>query len=572
MGQPGQHRRKAQHLILLFLGLALVASACASAGDSETTTPDAAVSSTSADSPSAGSPEGDTLVIAIPGTPSGVDMDQQSGPQTWTMGAQIIGFGLNYDRVDYPFAGQDVGNPLDVPGLTYPDLNLQALVPGVLESCTLSEDGREAFYNIRDGVVSSYGNQLTADDILWGVERSLELGSIGAFFLAAGNANDLSKWEKVDDLTVRISSDTPMAMVCALNAHLFYAFGKFIDSTEAKKHVTAEDPWASEWLSTNSASFGPYYITEWSAGEQVVMEANPNYYGETPAFSKIIWRVVPESSNRIALLAAGDVDMVEGVTPEEAKFLDSADGVRSIAVRSNGELFIVMDNSQPPFDDPRVRQAMNLAIPRSDIANQVYLGLASEWQGVIPEVFDGYVAFSDYNTDLDKARSLLDEAGYSDGFEVPISFNAGDPIQEQVSILLKDSLAEIGVSATLEKLPPAAASDLIQSGTAKFGLWSDAPFLPDPGFSTRIWYHSETASNWQNYKNDDVDRLIDECNLVVDWDERLKCHEEIQQLIYADAPHGWISSPYFVVGMRDDITGFAWDPALAYHVAQMAGS
>ena len=574
MGQLGRYQPSARNLSLLIVA-ALVVGACTS--DTEaTTTAGSETSTTTAGSEtpatSPDSPDGDTLVIAIPGTPSGVDMDQQSGPQTWTMGAQIIGFGLNYDRVDYPFEGQDVGNPLDVPGLTYPDLNLQNLVPGVLESCTLSDDGLEATYNIRDGVVSAYGNQLTADDILWGVERSLDLGSIGAFFLAAGNADDLSKWEKVDDLTVRIVSDTPMAMVCALNAHLFYAFGKFIDSTETKKHVTDDDPWASEWLSTNSASFGPYYITEWSADEQVVMETNPNYYGEAPAFSKIIWRVVPESSNRVALLEAGEVDMIEGVTAEEAEFLDGSDGVRSIAVRSNGELFVVMDNSKPPFDDQRVRQAINLAIPRSDIAQQVYLGLALEWQGVIPEVFDGYVLFADYDTNLEEARSLLVEAGHADGFEVPITFNAGDPIQEQVAILIRDALDTIGISATLSKLPPAAASDLIQSGTAEFGLWFDAPFLPDPGFSTRIWYHSESGANWQNYVNADVDRLIDECNLVVDWGERLQCHEEIQTLIYGDAPHGWITSPYFVVGMRDDISGFAWDPALSYHVARMANS
>ncbi|GAH18006.1 unnamed protein product, partial [marine sediment metagenome] len=142
----------------------------------------------------------------------------QTGPQTWTMAAQVISVGMEYARIPYPYDPPVVGDPNQVEGMTYPDLKLDNEQPGTLESCELSEDGLTATWKIRPGVVSPYGNELTSDDILWGVERSLALGGIGAFFLQAGNANDLEKWTVVDKYTVEIKSDTPMAMINKINA------------------------------------------------------------------------------------------------------------------------------------------------------------------------------------------------------------------------------------------------------------------------------------------------------------------------------------------------------------------
>jgi len=511
----------------------------------------------------------DTLIISIPGTPDGIDLDRQTGPQTWTMAAQVVSVGMEYARIPYPYEPPSVGDPTKIPGMTYPNLDLTTLEPGTVESCELSEDGLTAIYHIRPGVVSPYGNELTSDDILWGVERSITLGGIGRFFLQAANAHSVDKWEAVDKYTVKITSDTPMAMVCKIQGHLHYAYSKNLDSTEAKKHATEDDPWATEWLSTHDASFGPYHITSWEAGNQVVMELNPNYWRPDPPIKRIIWKVVPESANRVALLRAGKVDMAEGLSPEELTFVDADPNVNVAAVRGNFEFFIIYNHLEPPTDDVRVRQAINYAIPREQIARDIFKGLAVPWQGVIPSTYAGYVEYDTYTYNLDKARELLEEAGYAEGFEIPISYSSGTPVFEPVAILLKSELEKIGVTATLEKLPPAAAADLVLSSTCRFCFWMDAPFLPEINFSIMIWHHSEIASDWQNYKNPEVDRLITECNQVIDWEKRLACFKPVQDMIYEDASLAHIAEPLFTVALSSQLSGWAWDPALTYRVYPM---
>ncbi|GAH67639.1 unnamed protein product, partial [marine sediment metagenome] len=269
------------------------------------------------------------------------------------------------------------------------------------------------------------------------------------------------------------------------------------------------------------ASFGPYHITQWDSGNQVVMELNPNYWREEPAIKKIIWKVISESANRVALLKSGDVDIAEGLSPEELVNLDRDPNVNVVAVRGNYEFFIIYNHLEKPFDDVRVRKAINCAIPREKIANDIFKGLAVPWQSVIPSTYEGYQEYDAYTFDLAKAKELLVEAGYSDGFDLPISYSEGNPVLEQVAILLKDTFKELNIDVTLNALPPAAAADLVLSSTCKFCFWMDAPFLPDVNFAIMIWHKSDIASDWQNYKNPEVDRMISECNLVVDSQERL---------------------------------------------------
>src|ERR1700758_1130570 len=263
----------------------------------------------------------DTIIIAIPGTPQGVDVDRQSGPQTWTMAAQLMEPGAEWKPTTYPYATTPVADPTKIPGFTYPDFRTQQMVQGIIESCDLSPDNKTAVYHLRKGVKSAAGNEFTAKDVLWKVERAHALKAIGTFMLNVVNAPDPKQWQEVDDHTVRISSDTPMPLVCKILTNLYWYW---YDSTEAKKHSTSDDPWASNWAANSVPAFGPYQIKSWGAGRRVVMEANPNYWQGVPAIKRIIYQVVPESANRVALLRQGKVDLVEGLSPDEAVGLATA--------------------------------------------------------------------------------------------------------------------------------------------------------------------------------------------------------------------------------------------------------
>ena len=571
-----------------FLALALLLAACGSDDDTSSdgntaTDVDGATSNTATDvdgatsTDAAGGDTGepadsggsDTLVIAIPGTPQGIDVDLQAGPQTWTIGGQIWELGAEWVRADYPFDAT-VADPTAIPGFTYPAFAEAAGGPeyegNLIEDCSLSEDGLEATYTLRQGVISPYGNEFTADDVLYKAERALALGAIGAFIHSAANAADLSKWEKVDDYTVRITGDSPMPIICSVNANLYWYW---LDSTEVQTHATEEDPWATEWVGTNGGSFGPYQVTSWNAGSEVVLESNPNYWRGEPSIKKIIFQVVPESSNRLALLQSGDVDMAEGLSPEEIASLEGSGTAVGGAVRSSLAIYAVMNNSKAPFDDVNVRRAVNSAIPRDDIVEFVYQGMANNWQGVIPSVYPGFVEQDAYGYDMDKAKAYLADSAYPDGFDVTLAYNSGDPVQETLSILMQTSLADLGINVTLESLPPGPHSDYVQSKEADFALWLDFPIEPDPNYGLTLLYETDQAVNYQNYSNPTVDELLKEGRGIVDLQERLKFHEKVQQIVHDDAPNAWITEPYYLIGVSTDLEGLGWYTTQYYRVSEM---
>lgn len=545
MQRHGKRRMRVPMVVAALAAAGLVGAGCG--GDSN--------SGDSGGGEGGGGTASDALVIAIPGTPQGVDLDRQSGPQTWTMAAQVLEQGADWVRIEYPYDPPPIGDPTQIPGFTYPAIEEQEIEYGIIESCDLNEDATEATYHLREGVMTHDGEEFTADDVLYRVERALANEAIGTFMLDSANAADRDQWEKVDKYTVRITNDTPMALICKINANLYWLY---IDSETVKKNATEEDPWANEFVSTNGASFGPYHITRWQSGRQVVMEANENYWAGPPSIKRIVWTVVPESSNRVALLQSGQVDMAEGLSPEQIASLDGTEGVNAAAVRSSLSLYAVLNNKEEPFSDPKVRQAINYAIPRDDIVNQVYSGAASPWQGVFPSIYPGHVEMTRYEQDLERAKQLLSEAGYDNGFQTSIAFSAGDPVQEQVAVLMQTSLREIGVRAQLQKQPPAAHSDLVQSKTAEFAFWLDFPIQPDPNYSLRLLYDSESAINYQNYDNKNVDDLIQEGNELTEQTDRNEFSEQIQQIVSEEAALGWITEPFYLMGLRDNIENWGW--------------
>jgi peptide/nickel transport system substrate-binding protein len=421
-------------------------------------------------------------------------------------------------------------------------------------------------YHLRKGVKSAVGNEFTADDVLWRVERAHTMKAIGSFLQNAANADDPKQWQKVDDHTVRIVSDKPMPLICKILTNLYWYW---YDSTEAKKHATADDPWASNWAANAVVAFGPYQIKSWEAGRRVVMEANPNYWQGVPAIKRIIYQVVPESANRVALLRQGKVDLVEGLSPDEAVGLASAPGVRVAAVRGNQSIYLVMNNSKAPFDNEKVRQAIDYAIPRDQIVADIYRGLAVKWEGVMPSVYPGYVEFSAFKTDIAKSKQLMQEAGAGAGFPITLAYSAGDPVQENIGILMKSTLAQLNIAVELRKLPVAAHSDLVQSKKADFALWIDFPIQPDPNYSLRLLYLTGNAVNYQNYHDPEVDRILQEGASIVDTAERNAAHKPAEERIHDSATLGWIAEPFYVNAMSDKLEGWKWFTTQYYKVSEM---
>lgn len=514
------------------------------------------------------------MIIAIPGTPPGIDPDTQAAPQEFTIGAQLFGeLGYRWGHATYP-AGQSVADPNKVPGFWIANTDQSTLQPGIIDSCVLAPDGSKVTLKLHQGVKSAYGNEFTTDDILWSLQRSVADKFIGAFFMGVAGAPDTAQWKAIDKYTMEVDQANGQSMfnLCGLLAHLGAAPSWMMDSVETKKHITADDPWAGNWVNHAGSWYGAYYITDWEADKQVVLEANPNYYLPQPPIKKIIYQVVPQSADRIALLKAGRVDLVEGISPTEAQALDGQPGVRPISVESNKQFFAFMNDSQPPFNNVKVRQALSMSIDRKTIADNIFHGLATPYQGWLPVTYPGYQPFNNYDFNLQKAKQLLSDAGYPNGFDTELSYSAGAPEEEQVAIAWQSSLKEIGVNLTLKKLTPAAISSMVVGGTATnfvFSFWQDAPFLPDPVFALQLWYASYANAKWFHFGDPKVDTDVTACANITDFAQRTSCIQDAAKYVDTLAPAINIVAPHFIYAVTDKVSNANFNYGLSYVVEGM---
>ena len=200
------------------------------------------------------------------------------------------------------------------------------------------------------------------------------------------------------------------------------------DQKKCKEVGGSDDPWATKFLQNDSAGFGPYRLRQIVRGQQAVFVAHDDYWDKQPYFKTVIMREVPTSASRLSLLTGGAVDIAQFLQPREYESLKGNPNATYDAVRSSYMIWLELNAKIPPFDNVKVRQAMNFAIPRDEIIRTIYYGLADPLKAPMPYIYPmADQSFFDYGYNLDKAKELLAEAGFKDGFKTTLSYNAGDP-------------------------------------------------------------------------------------------------------------------------------------------------
>ena len=326
----------------------------------------------------------------------------------------------------------------------------------------------------------------------------------------------------------------------------------------------AESCTFSEWVNTHEAGYGPYKVKGFTPGQQVVLEKFTDYWDQDAVswFDDVIVKEIPESANRAAMLMSGDLDIALDLTDAELHELAGKEDVKVLDYTGNRMTFVGFDHSIAPLDDPKVRQALSYAAPYQDILDTVYLGEASPLYSPVPSIYPGYTKeFWEYGTDLEKARALLAEAGYGDGFKLDMVIEASQSQHEQIAIFLQSSLREIGVELTIQKVQSGDFWSRVSSGTMG-GLFAitDSPGSPDPALGFSLYAISDGIMNMGRYKNEEVDALYAEMMATLDQDVRMRCAERIQEITVKEDPLWmYISAPGYKAAMRSDIQAPQWN-------------
>jgi len=554
--------------IALVLGVATQAVAKVPAGTSSVPQPRAQDSS-----PAAG--DGKTIVILSPDITAALDTE---APGMLVLESMQAITNLMEPLVDWTYDGTKSDGGVLVPDYTKPEGRLA-------ESWTFDDATNTYTFKLREGVTSCAGNTFTADDVLYTFARAKSasgvLGPLGWFMLNMGGVSGFTpdvlgpegdktlgdEVTKVDDHTVKIKVDEKRRLFFPALTDFF----TFVwDSKEMQAHATADDPWSHQWTTENNApSFGPYCLKSWTKGQELVATANPNYYRGKPDVDTIILRKVPESANRIAALQSGEADIVQSLTPKDYDFLGKAgNGVKVDSVVGNQFLFLGLSWNIPPFDNPKLRQALAYAIPYQDILDIGYFGQAKKWDGTVPSSYTGFLKTStQYDTDLEKAKSLLAEAGYPNGEGLdPALFQINYTAEREgtlgpIATLIQANLAEIGINAELNPEPQAQFADDVFAKHNK-GIFlddQDKPDLPSGEYAVTPFMTTTGAGNYTKYSNPDVDALVAEM-INADDATAQKDLDQIQEILMA-APN-WIPIAEYETqwGTRDNISGTSFHP------------
>jgi peptide/nickel transport system substrate-binding protein len=431
------------------------------------------------------------------------------------------------------------------------------LAPQLAESWEASADGRRYVFNLRRGVVSQYGNELTAADYVYSVERAFALKGLAAFSLSVGGVEKPEEVKALDKYTVemRIQNWNPIF----LKTRTKYDTGIY-DSTEVKKHATASDPWARDWLTKNAAGFGPYRIESWTPGREMVLVARDNYYLGPPRVKRVVLRAIPSAANRMALLQRGDLDMARRLTARQLSSLRKEGKLKVFNnLDGNQYVWMLLRCDVAPFSDRRVRQAIALAIPYRDIIERVFFGDARLMKSMVPPSYpEATEEFWKYDTSLDKARALVDGAG-AQGTELRLMYSLGEPEMESTAVLIQANLGKIGLKVTLDKVTPAVQQERKFKKEYVAALENfDSPWLPDVGYAARIFSVSHAVVNFVSFKNDEYDKTYEAAMREQDRAARRQRLRRLQEIFMTELPY----LPICVTGdpwaTGKGIEGYTW--------------
>jgi peptide/nickel transport system substrate-binding protein len=421
-------------------------------------------------------------------------------------------------------------------------------------------DGNNMVFGMREGTTYANGDPIDANTMVAGYTRIFE-GTISSWLIAMGGViTDSSAFQAPDPMTFVIALTqqnpiTPRNNVMHNNSCL--------DPAEVEANATAEDPWAKEYYKQNLATGnGPYKLESYKPGDSITLVANETYYGEQPKFSTVILKIIPEPIQRVQLLQSGDVDFATLLPVQEIETLQQDPNLKVLLIPSDLINFIEMNGTIAPFDNKLVRQAIAYATPYQVIIDEVYKGQAQTAGSIVPNGMptSDFSAFP-YQTNLDKAKELLVQAGFPEGQglpEIKLSYRIGNAQWERIAILMQAQLTQIGIDITIEPLAYAAFNEAEQGSQLQFWITEWISWVKDPYYHLSWLAQSESVANYPRLSNPRVDEIIAQFTIHPEGPERDAASVEAQALITDECNYIYLCQPHWTLVTRSNIDGYVY--------------
>jgi peptide/nickel transport system substrate-binding protein len=427
------------------------------------------------------------------------------------------------------------------------------------ESYTVSDDGLEYTFKLREGVVFPDGTPFNADAVVHSFERipgvAEELGSNADFLYTAY----VEGVEKVDDMTVMVTFND------------VYPFAPQLVATNPWKIINPNVYTEAANETTTACGIGPYVLTSFTEGEEAIFEANETYYGDPPKSAKIVVRYFADSPTMGLALQNGEIDAAwKSLSPADFDALTAVDGITTVTAGGTEIRYIVYNATTPPYDNPNVRLGLAQLLDREELADLGWQGIKVPLYSMVPPGFLGHKPTYEGTEDVEAGKALLAGAGFTeenplvmDLWYSPTHYGDTEP---DVAAIVKDQLEESGVvQVTLNFLEWAAYRDAGRAGELPVSLLGWYPDYLDPDNYTNVFAHSPASWSGSNYNNPEMDALLEAQAGEMDEAARIAVLEEIQDFWVSESPFVPLGQGKLLIAHADGVSGVVLDPIALLH-------
>lgn len=460
--------------------------------------------------------------------------------------------------------------------LVYPKVDENSMDPGphLAESWEISEDGLTYTFTLRDDVVFHSGNPLTAEDVIYSMERMQAINE-GNSWLWDGVLEEGSV-TALDEQTVQFTLNTPYAPFLSSMTQLF-----IVDSQELTDHQEDGDfgeygDYGQAYLENNVAGSGPYTLENWDRESQLDFAAFDEYWmgWNEGQLEEVQMRIITEEATVKTLLVSGQADLVHQWLTASAYEEFSSNEAITVQTDIGSQLqHMPMNNQKAPTDDVNVRKAIAQVFDYQTVLDSIVPD-SSQAEGPVPNGVSGH---SDnvtvFQQDIELAKDYLDQSEYADE-ELTVSFMylSDNPQHRQYAQLLQSNLSEIGITVELMPVtwPQITEAATNPETTPNLALISDSLKYPHVDSHTFGIYHPSTHGSYRSmswYDNPEVTQLLETARETIDQEEQLAVYQEVQDLVTADAPSIYIVNPDHNVAFRDYVNGYTYVGIMGYDIS-----
>ncbi|SFA89248.1 peptide/nickel transport system substrate-binding protein [Lentibacillus halodurans] len=510
-------------LMVLLLAFMLLFAACSGGEDTGATDESDGDSGGEAETES-GSDGEDVLVFARGGDSESLDPGSTTDGESSRVTKQVLESLLDFDKESFD------------------------VVPGLAHDWDVSDDGLNYTFYLEEGVTFHDGTDFNAEAVKTNFERwsdpeheyaFTDEGYVYSMYgtMFGGYKGDeshvIEEINVVNDHEIEFILKQPLGYFLQNMAMTYFP----ITSPAALEEYGPE-------INENPVGTGPFKFESWSKDDSIVLSKFEDYrIDDQPKVDSVVFEVIPDNAARLIALQSGEVDIMDGLNPDDAATVDAEQGLDLFTRDENNVGYVGLNTQKEPLDQVEVRRAINHAIDRQAIADAMYAGYANSAKNPLPPSYMGYNdEVEGYEYDLERAQELLAEAGYEDGLEIelwtmPVA-RPYMPDPETVAEIIQNNLAEVGIEVSIVREEWAPYLEKTLEGEQQMFMlgWSGTNGDPDYFLSSLLHGDNVGSSNRTFYENDEVDELLDQAKVSIDQDKRAELYQEAQALISEDSP------------------------------------